>query len=362
MFGNIFWNVVRFGLAAAFLVLFFYLALAPKTYYTDAVIEGDSMGTFYSIKVSGIPMTVDNRELSRAIQETLDRIDRAMSTYKPDSEVCRFNASDSTDWFPVSPETAAVVSLALDISTLTDGAFDITVAPLVQRWGFGAGADSRSRPPGAEELETVRNTVGFRHLRVHPDSGAIKKDIPELQIDLSAVAKGYAVDQVARTLDTLKIDSYMIDIGGEVRCRGAKMDGSPWRIGIEVPQPDVPGADPNIFMAVELKDVALATSGDYRDFQERDGVRYSHIIDPRTGEPTERTLPGEAVPTERLGSVSILDPSCARADALATAFFVLGEIRGLELAERAGIPALFLSRSTDVSKPIRKAASQTFPR
>lgn len=351
-----------FALAMGLLAIFLYLALYKRPEYAEIKIEGYSMGVFYSVAVSGITPGQDKTEMGRAVKEALDGVDTMMSTFRDDSEVCRFNASDSTDWFPVSAETARVVALSQEISRLSGGAFDITVAPLVRLWGFGAGADAESRTtlPSPEEIAACMENVGADRLEVRMDPPALKKAVPGLHIDLSAVAKGYAVDRVAEALLEMKIRNFMIEVGGEVRCHGKKLKGAPWMIGIQAPV-DLPGSDPVLYMALEMKDLALATSGDYQNYHELAGQRFSHIIDPRTGEPTEILPVGAPEPEERLVSVSILDPNCARADALATTLFVLGPKAGLALAEREKIPALFLLRPDNTEKPLRELKSGTFP-
>lgn len=367
------WEAIRYGLIVVILLALAWL-LRPKTVWNDAELSGKTMGTFYSVKLSGLPAAFDAAPLERLVQEELDRIDQAMSTYKEDSDVCRFNVSESTDWFPVSEETAQVVELAGNISRETEGAFDITVGPLVRLWGFGAGAERRTEPPTLEEIEAARQVVGWKYLQARTVPAnisdkdivagmlppALKKEVPGLQIDLSAIAKGYAVDRVAAVLEKHGLTNYMIEVGGEVRCHGSKQDKLPWVIGIEAPQIELPYADPLVHTKIRLGDRSLATSGDYRNYVEIAGVRYSHIIDPRTGMPTEKLAPGEPAPEERLGSVSIIVPDCARADALATAMFVLGEKEGLPLAERNRWAALFLFRSKKDDAPFRSLRSSAF--
>ncbi|MDR0869299.1 MAG: FAD:protein FMN transferase [Planctomycetaceae bacterium] len=334
--------------------------------YSAQEAKGSTMATSYSVKVRDFPKSknVDAwSSVAEKIQRCLDDIDCRMSTFKPDSEVSRFNMSDSTDWFSVSPETAEVAELALDVSRLTDGAFDITVAPLVDCWGFGAKEQSfrQAALPPENEINEIKKRIGFDKLSVRLNPPALKKSVPELSVDLSAIAKGYAVDCVVRLLEQLKFKNYMVEVGGEVRCRGNKGEQGSWVVGIEkpliVPQGEFPGLWEK---KLPMSDSALATSGDYQNYHTVGTVRYSHIIDPRTGYPTEKIAAGETAPAERLGSVSVFDKDCARADALATALFVLGEQKGLEFAERERLPVLFLLR-TDGQKPvIREAASTEF--
>lgn len=326
-------------------------------------IIGKTMGTDYQVKVADFPETGNWPALCEEVQKRLDAVDGMMSTYKSDSEVSRFNAFESTeDWFDVSAETAKVVSLALEISRLTGGAFDITVGPLVDLWGFGPKTGIGSETELIEKMNEIKSSVGFDKLEVRLDPPGLKKSVPGLKIDLSAIAKGYAVDAVAELLEEKKSSNYMIEIGGEVRCRGNKGNLGDWTVGIEKPLIVPPGVLPGRQCKLPLGDMSLATSGDYLNYRSIGGVRYSHILDPRSGFPTERIAKGEAEPAERVGSVAVLDPSCARADALATSMFVLGEKAGLKLAEEKRIPVLFLIRTDAKDRPIREAASSTFPK
>lgn len=296
------------------------------------VFRGSSMGTTYEVKVveEGRPLTAARREeLQGAIDRALETVDRQMSTYRPDSEVSRFNRHRTTEPFPLSAETRAVVAEALAAAELTGGAFDVTVGPLVDAWGFGPDLDTErltAEPPDEGELAALRRRVGWRNLSLGEDT--LAKTVPDLHLDLSGVAKGYAVDLVAEALEGRGVERYMVEVGGEVRVLGRNSEGQVWRIGIERPVADGRAVQ----RIVPLPDVALATSGDYRNYREVEGERISHIIDPRTGRPIRH----------RLASVSVVDALCARADALATGLMVLGAEEGHALAERAGIAALFL--------------------
>ena len=303
------------------------------------------MGTKYIVKVSHFPDHVDWQKIADEIQKKLDALDQKMSTYRYDSEVSRFNTSPSTeDWFSVSPETAQVVQMSLDISKLSGGAFDITVAPLIQHWGFGAGGNPRTNK-SFEELKSsailLKEQTGYEKLSVRIDPPALKKAVPELTIDLSAIAKGYAVDCVAAFLEEQKVTDYLIEIGGEVRVKGKKdkTKHKDWIVGIEKPVLESLDQDSDNQQELILGDNSLATSGSYlQTFQfQIEGQRVSHIIDPRTG------LPAQIENDEQeLVAVSVVFPNCADADAWATAMFVLGEQKGIELADKQGFSVLFL--------------------
>ena len=288
------------------------------------------MGTTFTVTVVGERLSADTDErLGAAIDDQLASLDAMMSTYDSGSEVSRFNALTSSDWFPVSPETATVFRRAREISEVTGGAFDVTVGPLVDAWGFGPPGPQPTAPSDAD-IARLLTTVGFAQIEIDEATPAIRKTHADVRSDLSAVAKGYAVDRVADLLDAARYDGYLIEIGGEVRTRGRRAGGQPWRVGIEQPI-DGPSS---LQRVIELSDAALATSGDYRNYIERDGVRISHTIDPRTGRPV----------THSLASVSVIDALCVRADALATALEVLGPDEAYALASEHGWAALLIIR------------------
>ncbi len=250
----------------------------------------------------------------------VDAVDTAMSTYQDDSELSRFNRH-GTEPFEVSDSMIEVVSEAQRIAELSSGAFDITVGPLVDAWGFGP--DPGGDPPDADTIAVLLADNGFRRLDVDPEQRTLQKENAAIRCDLSAIAKGYAVDRVALGLTDLGLVDFMVEIGGEVRAVGRNAVGEAWRIGIERPEAGSRG----MWSAVALADAAMATSGDYRNYYEKDGVRISHTIDPRTGRPV----------THRLASVRVIHPSCMTADALATAISVLGPEEGRRTRGTRGI-------------------------
>jgi len=323
--------------------------------------SGETMGgiTYYVKSFTG----ATNRTWEKATQKVDDelrRIDGLMSTYKKDSEVTRFNHSESTEWFPVSPDIVQVVKLSKEVSESTDGMFDITVGPLVDLWGFGPKQPKPTQPPTEEQINETKEFCGFDKLEFRMDPPALRKTIPQLQIDLSAVAKGYAVDQVGTVLESCGIKSYMVEIGGETKTKGTKKGGKPWVIGIQEPRiSEKTALAPLICEMVNLHDNAMATSGDYFNSKEFGGKRYSHIIDPKTGRPTEAAF-DEQDSEESLGSVSVIAPTCAEADALATGLFVLGVEKGLALANEKNIPVLYLVRTSNAEEPFRKITSKSF--
>ena len=286
---------------------------------------GKTMGTVYNVSISA-ERGFETRPVHDKVHARLTQIDELMSTYKPESDLSRFNASESLDWFDVDAETARVVSEAQRMSKLTGGAFDMTVGPIVDAWGFGP-KNRDEDLPSDEELETLRESVGFDRVEVRTEPPALRKLSPTTRVDLSAIAKGYAVDEVAKILDQHGALGYMIEVGGEVRTSGRKGRRA-WRIGIERPTP----AGRSVHRTVRPGNRGLATSGGYRNFFEHDGVRYSHTIDPRTARPV----------THSLLSVTVAAPTCAEADAFATALLVMGPDEGYDFAKRNALAAFFL--------------------
>ncbi|WP_428430637.1 FAD:protein FMN transferase [Photobacterium chitinilyticum] len=292
-------------------------------------LNGSTMGTYYSIKLikqEGLPAA---SELQAEIDRRLELVNDQMSTYRKQSELSRFNQHTSNQPFEVSADTAKVIAEAIRLAELTDGALDVTVGPVVNLWSFGPEARPE-KTPTAEELAKRREIVGVRHLSV--DGNTLSKAIPELYVDLSSIAKGFGVDIVAGYFDELNVADYMVEIGGELSLQGNNLKGVPWRIAIEKPTDD---GSRSVQEIIEPGDMAVATSGDYRNYFEQDGVRYSHLIDPKTCKPI----------TNRVVSVTVLHPSSMTADALATAFSVMGEEKSLELAQQENLPVLLVVKT-----------------
>lgn len=297
---------------------------------------GATMGTSFIVKVEA-DLSPEERERVRGlIEERLERVERLMSTYDTASELSRFNRHASLDPVRVSEELLEVVALARDIAERSDGAFDVTVAPLVEAWGFGPGGDvlgGVGARPSEEEIERLRGSVGYRAISTDRAAGTLAKSRPEATVDLSAIAKGYAVEAVSAALVESGLGSALVEVGGELKAIGSPRSGRRWRVGIERPDDVAPG----IWGTIELENEAIATSGDYRNYYEEGGVRYAHIIDPRTGRP---------IPM--LGaSVSVVHENAAAADAWATALSVLGPEEGSELARRQGLAAVFVYRAAE---------------
>jgi FAD:protein FMN transferase len=294
-------------------------------------LTGETMGTSYTVRAVTGKLPTNREHLQAAIDERLEQINDRMSNWRPDSELSRFNRHREDDWFPVSAETAEVVAAGLRIGRETNGAFDVTVGPLVRLWQFGP--EPGRQPPTPEELAAARERVGLDLVEVRDNPPALRKRRPDVEVDLSGIAKGYGVDALARLLDERGFTNYLVEIGGEIRTRGRRPDGTAWRVGIEVPEHHRRAVQ----RIIELENRSLATSGDYRNYREVDGRRWSHTIDPRTGEPIGHTL----------ASVSVIADTCMESDALATALMVLGPEDAYDWAVGHDLPVLLIVRETN---------------
>lgn len=300
------------------------------------------MGTTYRVLVRSESAGFDAAKLHKMIDQELIYINKLMSTYDVNSEISRFNRSAQITPFKLSSETTEVLAFSLQLARQTQGAFDPTVSPLVNLWGFGPVRSDAKIPP-ADAISRVRAEIGFDALALDATDNTLRSQLPR-QLDLSAVAKGYAVDRLAAILIEAGLSDFLVEVGGELVAKGTKFEDVPWRVAIESPDPGNRG----IFKALSLRDKAVATSGDYRNFFESNGQRYSHTLDPRTGSPVDHTTV----------SVTVLADTAMVADGWATALNVLGLDEGLKLANERGLAALFISR-TDTSERRQSYESDT---
>ena len=306
-------------------------------------ISGTKMGTTYHVTVvADQPAPAD---LAARIDALLDTVDQSMSTYKAASELSQFNDLAVGTSQSISPDFAQVLAVSNRVWQDSDGAFDPTVGPLVDLWGFGPVATADVVPEQAQ-IDAAKANVGYQYLTLLNSSGdnELTKTKP-VRLDLSAVAKGYAVDLVADLLEMLALPDYLVEVGGEMRLSGSNPEGMPWRIAIELPS-----LMPQVQRIIAVEDMAVATSGDYRNYFEQQGVRYSHTIDPRTGRPI----------THSLASVTVLADQCADADAWATAFMVLGDEEGMALANQLDIPVYMLVKEGAGFKAINSLAFEPY--
>jgi thiamine biosynthesis lipoprotein len=293
---------------------------------------GDTMGTTYHVTVARGGRQADVKAARACIDSVLAEVDRELSTYRGDSEITAFNRNASTDWIPISEPLYRVIETAARVSSESGGAFDVTVAPLVRLWGFGAGASNSDETPGPEFVHDAQASVGYRWLEIrHEPSTAARKERAPLELDVDGIAPGYAVDRISACLSSHRMGDHLVELGGEVRANGHRADGKSWQIAIEAPVTGVREA----YAGLQLTNLAVSTSGSYRDARRlQDGRVVSHTIDPRTGEPVSHGLV----------SVTVVHPRTIDADAYATAIMVLGPVEGLALARRLKLPVLLLER------------------
>ncbi len=297
-------------------------------------LAGRTMGTTYHVTIIGGYFTSVG-PLQKAIDERLEAINASMSTYRPESEISRFNALQKTGAaFPVGEDFFEVVTLSKSLFKMTRGAWDGTIDPLVDLWGFGR-TQRKPRIPTDTEIRTRLANVGFDFIDASRDGYLVKRH-PEVTLDLASVAKGYGVDVVAELIRKRGFNNFLVEIGGEVFASGLRLDGRQWRIGIN--RPEAGAAVNQVYQVVRLQDRAFATSGDYRLFFNQDGKRFSHVLDPRTGRPV----------VNGVVSVSVTATTCAQADGLATALMVMGIDEGLKLVDTlAGVECLMVVRDTE---------------
>lgn len=296
------------------------------------IFSGLTMGTTCTVKINSPESKLDRAVVAEQINLRLNKVNDQMSTYLETSDLSLFNRSKSEDWIEIPAELYSVIKESLIINKLSRNSFDVTIGSVVNLWGFGPDKQPTIIPDETAINEALQR-VGSHNIHLGAETYTIRKDIPELYIDLSAIAKGFAVDLIANYLDELMLNHYMVEIGGEIKTKGNNPNNTFWQIGIEKPLDD----QRIVQTIVALDNTGMATSGDYRNYFEKDGIRYSHTIDPSTGKPI----------THKLASVTILHPSAMTADAMATAFLVLGTEQGFELALKENIAALFLFREKD---------------
>lgn len=323
----------------AFLV---FLAGCQESVQTHKL-QGATMGTTWNVTYTG---SASPSVVKADIESLLDAINDSMSTYLAESEISRFNASDIGETSRVSSSFGAVLSAALAVGERSHGAYDVTVGPLVDLWGFGAGSETEWKMPSAEQVAETQARVGQDSLVWDADSSTLARRKP-VQLDFSSIAKGYGVDRIAETLEEKGLSDFLVEVGGEMRVSGVSPRGDAWRIAIERPIAGQRG----VAQALELNDGAVATSGDYRNFFEYEGARYSHTVDPRTGYPVMHNLI----------SVTVLHERCMMADAWATALSVAGPDQALRLATANDLAVYLMVRDGDgVKSRVSPAFSARF--
>jgi thiamine biosynthesis lipoprotein len=321
------------------------LALAACKPGTSVLeLSGFTMGTSYNVVAIEGASSVTEAEVASAIDTALSAVNASMSNWQADSEISRFNAQNGTAPVGLSAELANVMDAAEAVHIASEGTFDTTMGPLIELWGFGA-TGTKSLPSDAEIVAAQArsghaNTLGL-------SAGSLQKQQDDAQVYLAAIGKGYGADHVGRALEGLGITDYMVEIGGDLYASGRNPSGLPWQIGVETPN----AHDRGVLEVVGISNVGLASSGDYRNYFEQDGQRYSHVIDPTTGRPI----------THKTASATVIAENAMLADAWATAMLILGHDRGLKIAEAQNLAVLFVNRDPDATGlKFNMKASSTF--
>ena len=327
-------NLTKLKLLILSLSIFLLVACFPSnpSQNTEVLLQGRTMGTTYNIKVVATKEQLIELKLQQKIDEALKQVNQEMSTYLETSEISLFNKSKSIAPVNVSAGFARVLEESIRLGKLSGGKLDVTVGPLVNLWGFGP-EQRPEKVPSDKALSETRERVGLHHLAL--EGKQLSKKIPNLYIDLSTIAKGYGVDVIADLIESYGFTPYLVEIGGEMRLKGFKNTGELWAIAIEKPILDRSGEERAVHQVIIPKDNAVATSGDYRNYFEADGQRFSHIIDPDTGKPINHNLV----------SVTVIHPSSMTADGLSTALMVMGGDKGMAFAVENNIAALFISKT-----------------
>lgn len=313
---------VRMLFMAAFCVLLIGCKMEKPDNRFD--FSGTTMGTSYSVSLASQQPDLDVSGLQQQVEQLLSSINKKMSTYNPESELSLFNQQNSTEWVEMSPETIDLIQTARRVSRDTGGAYDITLGSVIDLWGFGPEPATSADKPSMDKILDTMNNVGHQLLQISKDGTQLRKLVPDITVDLSSIAKGYAVDAVGKLLEGQTHNRYVVEIGGEIRSRGQSPDKKPWQIGIESPDPETQVAG---YVALAVESAHIATSGDYRNYREVGGERLSHIIDGRSGYPVNHNL----------ASVTVMHGTTAQADAWATAFMVMGADEAIAVANKKGL-------------------------
>ncbi len=306
--------------------------------------SGQTMGTTYNVATVDAPRFVTQADVQNAINGALSTVNQQMSNWDANSEISRFNASAGTTAQSISPELSEVMTAAESVHLASGGSFDTTLGPLIELWGFGADAQTNTLPSDDLILAAQAKSGHGNTLRVAP--GALQKTQADATVYLAAIGKGYGADLIGRALENIGVHNYMVEIGGDLYASGHNASGSAWQIGIETPEAHATG----VLDVVSVKGHGLASSGDYRNYFEADGQRFSHLIDPRTGRPVTHTT----------ASTTVLAENAMLADAWATAFHIMGQEEGLALAEAQNLAVLFTARDENSANGFSTTASTRF--
>lgn len=318
-----------FALSAfALSVIIYFLSWYYESLHHPVEISGQAQGTTYHIKLVVNSNTIKEDEIQHHISKALAKLDKRLSNYRDDSDISEINNQETTDWIPVSQEIVSLLTKAQSVYEKSSGCYDLTVKPLFDLWGFSR---HENRIPSTKEIEAILPHIGMSLLEIDSDKYRIRKKDPKLKIDLSSIAQGYSVGVIARLLDTLGIHNYMVEIGGEMLVKGHKANGDLWHIAIQTPTPLTQSIQ-KILDIKEQQGIAIMTAGTYQNFFEANGQTYSHIINPKTGQPINH----------HLLSVTVIHEDPAWADAWDTALLCVGEQEAILIAEKEKLRVLLI--------------------
>ena len=326
------------------LAFLFVLSISACNSSPSLRLQGEAQGTTWQVDIAQSNSAINAAQLQQGLERILQSIDKQMSTWRSDSELSQFNQTLSTAWFPVSADLYQVLAIAQQVSADTNGAFDVTVAPLIRLWGFGK-PDELAHKPSTSAIQAVLQQVGYQKLQLQAQPRAIRKQISTLQVDVAGIAQGYTVDRLANYLEQQGIQHYLVELGGELRAKGFNSQHKIWRIAIEKPT----DMFKQVQQGIALYNAALTTSGDYRDFFEAQGKRYSHTIEPQTGNAVSHSL----------ASVSVVADNAVTADAYDTALMAMGD-KAQVFAEQRQLAAYFIWRTDQGFRTYATPALQRF--
>lgn len=326
----------------AFLALLMAACQPPET-----SLSGATQGTGYSLMLVTRGLKIDSQALETEVAATFKLIDEQLSNWRPDSEISRFNAQRDTDWHSVPASVIRLVRVAKEIHEISGGCYDLTIKPLFDLWGF---SKHEQTVPTPEAIKSALKHTGFHRIEIDAEHLKLRKKDPEVEISLDSIAQGYTVSVLAKLVEGHGITHYLIEVGGEMQVRGTKADGSPWHVAVEKPTP-VSQQIQRILEIRETEGTAIMTSGTYRNFFETKGNRFSHIIDPRTGQPVEH----------HLLSVTLLHEDATLADALSTALLCVGEKEALRISEAEHLKTLMIHEAEGQLKETMSSAFMASP-
>ena len=340
---NLFKNKSQINYAILIICFLLIFSCSQEKNY-NAKIKGNTMGTYYFIEVIDVPVELKIKNIELEIKNTLKKANKILSNWDKDSEISIINKTDKTTAIKISDELNEVFKTAKEINAKSNGFFDLTLDPIIELWGFGYKSKQMQVIPKDNQIKNILSLIGQKSfLKMNFDNNELIKKNKDIKINLSSIGKGYGIDLIGKKLDQLGINNYIINIGGDILTKGYNSKKENWVIGIENPNLK----EKLIKEIVNLTNKGLATSGDYKNFFTKDGKRYSHIINPKTGKPIMHSTK----------SVTVIHENSMKADGWATAFLALGSLEGLKIADKEKIAVLFID---EIDNKLIKFKSSAF--